>query len=219
MKQALEFDSLMLSFDGRPILSNVSIKCNTGEIVGLLGRNGSGKSSLMQVVFGSLAGDYKSVRINGKSLHGNYIKEKHIAYLPQDSLIPDYVRVDKALTLFGLREEALLDEFPESRDWLRLYPSQLSGGTQRIVEVLLILKSKAPFCLLDEPFTGVMPVYVQRLKQIILNTRSEKGIIITDHLYRDVISITDRLFVLANGQTYQVNGESELQRRGYINSR
>jgi ABC-type lipopolysaccharide export system ATPase subunit len=219
MKQVLEFDSLMLSFGGRPILSNVAIKCSTGEIVGILGRNGSGKSSLMQIVFGSLSADYKSVRVNGGSLHGNYIKEKHIAYLPQDSLIPSYIRIDRALSLFGVREEALLDEFPEAREWLKLYPSQLSGGSQRIVEALLILKSNAPFCLLDEPFTGVMPVYVERLKQIIQNARSEKGIIVTDHLYRDVISITDHLYVLANGQTYPVSGEGELQRRGYIGSR
>jgi ABC-type lipopolysaccharide export system ATPase subunit len=217
MKQELEFDSVALAFDQRPILSSVAIKCFTGEIIGILGRNGSGKSSLMQVVFGSLRAEYKSVRVNGRSLNSDYFKERLISYLPQDSLIPNYIRINNALSLFGVSKEELLLDFPESHEWLTLYPSQLSGGSLRIVEALLILKSKASFCLLDEPFTGIMPVYVQRLKEIILNARKKKGIVITDHLYRDVMSIADRLFVLDKGQTYPVRNELELQQRGYIN--
>jgi lipopolysaccharide export system ATP-binding protein len=72
MKNILEFDSLDLRFDGRRILSGTYIKCQQGEVVGLLGRNGSGKSSLMKVVFGTLGVEHKSVRVNDIALEGDY---------------------------------------------------------------------------------------------------------------------------------------------------
>lgn len=216
MNAILEFDSVNLSFGTRSILSSVAVECRTGDIVGILGRNGSGKSSLMQVVFGSLTSDYKSVRINGKSLQGNYLSGRHMAYLPQHNLIPNSIRIDKALSLYEIDEDDLLMEFPEAGEWLKHYPQQLAGGSRRVLEVLLILKSRATFCLLDEPFTGVMPVQVTRLQQIILDARRSKGISITDHLYQDVMTIANRLLVLSNGQTYSVNNAEELRVRGYL---
>ncbi|HZY81601.1 MAG TPA: ATP-binding cassette domain-containing protein [Cyclobacteriaceae bacterium] len=205
----LELDSILLNYDSRVILSNVAIRCNTGEVIGILGRNGSGKSSLLQVVFGSKKAQYRSVRINGD------VKEDQITYLPQDNLIPNYIRISRALSLYKIDQDDIVSEFPESKDWLTLYPQQLSGGSRRIIEVLLVLKSRAPFCLLDEPFTGIAPIYIDKLKLIIKNTHT-KGVIITDHLYRDVMSIADRLYVLTNGQTYPVKNEHDLKHRGYI---
>lgn len=216
MKHILEFDSLELSYETRSILSGIYMKCEVGEIVGVLGRNGSGKSSMMKIVFGSLKGNHQSIRINGRSLPPNHLQKKLIGYLPQDNLLPSFISIRKAVQLFGINEEEITLEFPEIRDFLPFTPKQLSGGYQRIVEALLILKSTARFCILDEPFSGLMPVHIEKMKEIIVNEKSGKGIIITDHMYRHVISITDRLYVLNNGMTYPVKGVEDLVNRGYV---
>lgn len=216
MKDVLEFDSLELSYEGRSILSSVYMKCEVGEVVGVLGRNGSGKSSMMKIVFGSLNGSHQSIRINGQSLPANHISKRRIGYLPQDNLLPSFISIRKAFRLYGINEKEIIRDFPEIGEFLELTSKQLSGGYLRIVEALLILKSKAPFCILDEPFSGLMPVHIERMKDIILKTKLKKGIIITDHMYRHVLDITDRLYVLANGKTYPVKGEEELEARGYL---
>jgi ABC-type multidrug transport system ATPase subunit len=194
------------------------MKCEVIEVVGVLGRNGSGKSSLMKIVFGSLKGSHQSIRIDGKQLPSNHLSSRLIGYLPQESLIPPFISIRKTFRLFGINEEEIIVEFPEIKDFLELKPKQLSGGYQRIIEAILILKSKGLFCILDEPFSGLMPVYVDKLKQMITTEKAKKGIIITDHMYRHVLSITDRLYLLANGKTYLVTSEEDLIARGYVNA-
>ena len=216
MKHVLEFDSIELSYETRSILSGIYMKCEVGEVIGVLGRNGSGKSSMMKIVFGSLKGSHQSIRINGESLPPNHLRKKLIGYLPQDNLLPSFISIRKAIRLFGINEEDITLDFPEVKDFLQFTPKQLSGGYQRIVEALLILKSRAPFCILDEPFSGLMPVHIEKMKEIIVKEKSGKGIIITDHMYRHVISITDRLYVLTNGMTYPVKDEEDLVNRGYV---
>jgi ABC-type multidrug transport system ATPase subunit len=194
------------------------MKCEVGEVVGLLGRNGCGKSSLMKVVFGSLKGSHQSIRIDGKQLPPNHFNKRLIGYLPQESLIPPFISIRKTFRLFDVNEEEIIVEFPETRNFLELKPNQLSGGYQRIIEAFLILKSKGLFCILDEPFSGLMPVHVEKLKQMITAEKEKKGIIITDHLYRHVLSITDRLYLLANGKTYLATSEEDLIVQGYVSA-
>ena len=218
MKDILEFDSLELKYETRSILSSIYMKCEVGEVVGLLGRNGSGKSSLMKVVFGSLKGDHQSIRINGKQLPDDYMAKRLIGYLPQENLMPSFLSIRKVFKLFGINEEEIISQFEEIKGFLNLKPKQLSGGYERIIEAILILKSKTLFCILDEPFSGLMPAHVEKLKQIIVAEKNKKGIIVTDHLYRDVIAITDRLYLLANGKTYFIKNEEDLIERGYVNT-
>src|SRR5690606_8986873 len=179
MRNILEFDSVDLSFDGRRILSSVYMQCQQGEVVGLLGRNGSGKSCLMKVIFGILDAEHKSVRVNGISLHGNYGRKRLIAFLPQDKLIPSYVSLRTAFRLFKIDIEEVISVAPEVEDFFNFKSYELSGGSLRLIETLLILFSPAPFCILDEPFTGLMPVQIEKLKNIIGRARVKKGIIIS----------------------------------------
>jgi ABC-type multidrug transport system ATPase subunit len=217
MKQ-LEIDSIELSFGDRRILSNVYLPCRIGEVVGLLGRNGSGKSSLMKVAFGSMEAKHKSIRVNGISLNENQIRQKAIAYLPQENLIPSFLTIRKAFKVYGIREAIIVNQFPEIQPFLDLHPDQVSGGYLRIIEALLVLNGAHPFCILDEPFTGLMPIHIQKMIELISEAKSYKGIIITDHLYRHVMAIADRLYLLANGQTYLIKNAEELIARGYVNS-
>ena len=212
----LEFDSLYLEFGLHRVLSSVHMACSTGQIVGLLGRNGSGKSCLMQVVFGTLNAESKSVRFNKIPLIENYLKKKVVAYLPQSDLLPPFISFERALALYGL-DNRTIDEFPELRECLKRKSSEVSGGQRRLFEVLLVLHSKHPFCILDEPFSGLMPIHIEKLKAILEAGKHRKGIIITDHLHRHIRDIADALYVLNNGKTYKITDEEELIELGYLN--
>ncbi|MBK8290091.1 MAG: ATP-binding cassette domain-containing protein [Flammeovirgaceae bacterium] len=212
----LEFDSLYLAFGTHRILSSIYVKCTTGQVVGLLGRNGSGKSCLMQIVFGNLSAESKSVRYNGTSLMGNYMSKKTIAYLPQFDLLPSFITFEQALKFYSVDKNKIKAGFPELLEVLKRKSSEVSGGQRRLFEVLLILHSQHPFCLLDEPFSGLMPVTIDRLKELILEERKNKGIIITDHLHRQIRTIADELYVLTNGTTYQIKNDEQLIEYGYL---
>jgi ABC-type multidrug transport system ATPase subunit len=195
MKDLLEFDGIELSYGAQRILSGIYMKCTVGEVVGILGRNGSGKSSLFKVVFGSQSAEHRSIRMNSRPLPGDFIRRRIIAYLPQSYLLPPYITIAKALDLYGIESDQILKYFPE-----------LNGQ----------LKSQSRFCLLDEPFSGVMPAHVETIRTILMEAKSEKGIILTDHLYRSVMSSADRLYILSNGSTYPVRSNNDLIARGYL---
>ena len=218
MNHRLEFDSIQLSFGEQPLLSSVYMLSETGSITGLLGRNGCGKTTLMKIVFGAFQWEQKSVRINSNSVGKNHLCKRLIAYLPQDHLIPEYLTLEKAFALYNIPQAEVVHEFPEAGEMMGYRPSQLSGGYRRIFEILLILKSQALFCLLDEPFTGLTPVYIDKIKVILQKAKSTKGIIITDHMHRHVVELSDILYLLANGQTYLVKDMEQLVSLGYMNA-
>ena len=216
MKDLLEFDGIELSYGTQRILSGIYMKCAVGEVVGILGRNGSGKSSLFKVVFGSQSAEHRSIRMNSSPLPVDFIRRRIIAYLPQTYLLPPHITIAKALDLYGIKHEELLRSFPDLNEQLNLRPDELSGGFRRVIELMLILKSRSRFCLLDEPFSGVMPVHVETIRRILMEAKAEKGIILTDHLYRSVMSSADRLYILSNGSTYPVRSHDDLISRGYL---
>ncbi len=213
----LEFDSINLSYGLHTILSSVHMKCITGNIVGLLGRNGSGKTSLLQSVFGTLSTENKSIRINQERLCSNYLSKKLIGYLPQCDLIPSFLTFSSALKLYNIDFSKLESSFPELGKILNKKTNEVSGGQRRLFEVLLILYSNHLFSLFDEPFTGVMPIHIERLIRIFAEEKSKKGIILTDHSHRYIREICNQLYVLANGQTYRITDDSQLIRYGYLN--
>jgi ABC-type lipopolysaccharide export system ATPase subunit len=93
---------------------------------------------------------------------------------------------------------------------------KLSGGERRIIEIYAILASKTKFCMLDEPFSHIMPLHVEALKDIMLEEKNNKGIVITDHMHRYITGISDHLYVIANGKAYLTKGTDDLKRLGYI---
>jgi ABC-type multidrug transport system ATPase subunit len=212
----LEFDGIEFRYTENPLLSGIYVKCETGRISGLLGRNGSGKSTLLKIVFGSLKTDIKSVRLDGKYLEAPAYASRLVSYLPQNSFIPDFLSLRQILKLYQIKIETVVSGFPEIEEALDKTKNGLSGGIVRLFENLLILYSPSSFAFFDEPFSGLSPVMIDRLIVCMMKEKLNKGILITDHLYRHVTRISDDLFVLANGKTYFAKNNEDLIRRGYL---
>ena len=98
----------------------------------------------------------------------------------------------------------------------RMTSGQLSGGEVRIAEMYMVLNSEAEFCILDEPFSNVAPKYVEMMQQLIQQHKATKGIIISDHMYEQVMDITDDLFLLRDGYTFPIKCREDLIHHGYI---
>ncbi|MGZ3831674.1 MAG: ATP-binding cassette domain-containing protein [Mucilaginibacter sp.] len=212
----LKVDSINPEFDGRKILQDVYLNCSKGEVIGLLGRNGSGKSSLLKIIFGLLKPAYKYVSINDRYVKNGYVNNQ-IAYLPQQNYLPKGVKI-KALAKM-LVDDFFWDEFTDEQVYKNHADKtigQLSGGELRILEMLLVIYNKADFILLDEPFTHISPIQTEYFKPIIRKCAQIKGIIVTDHQYRNVLEVSDKLILLHNGTTKHIKNVDELITYGYI---
>lgn len=214
----LNVDSVELSFDSRKILQDVALQCSQGEIVGLLGRNGSGKSSLLKIIFGSLKPAYRYVSIDGKYIYNGY-SAGDIAYLPQHNYLPHGIRISRLARV--LIDPVFWDEFaaqPIYKDHQHKTAGELSGGELRMLETLMVVYNKAGFILLDEPFTHISPVQTEFFKPIIKTCAQRKGIIITDHQYYNVLDVAGRLIILENGCTRPVYGVDDLVSYRYLSA-
>lgn len=217
MKHLLEVDSVQKSFGYKNVLSDVYLKCETGDIIGLLGSNGSGKSTLLKVIFGIASAEYKFVRIDGKLKRKTSELLKEISYLPQENFIPKSFSVKKAIQLSIRKEE--LPFFCEDlmvQSMLHKKVTNLSGGELRYLEIKLILSNPSKFVLLDEPYNGLSPVMAENVSLLIKNNAKRKGIIITDHNYRNVLDVATKLLLIATGKTHSVTCKEELIERGYL---
>lgn len=215
MKHILETDSIILEFGEKKVLSDVYLKIKTGEIIGLLGRNGAGKSCLMNIIYGELNPFDKSVRIDGKAFFEAYKYPNIIKYMPQFNFIPKPLKLKRIFKDFNLEYDELTELFPDFSNYYNFPLRKLSGGQNRIIELFVIIKSKSQFCMLDEPFSHLMPIQTEAIKKLIQKEKSNKGILITDHMYDHIIDISDRIYVIKNGKTHLINSIQEIEDLGY----
>ena len=218
MIHTLEIDSVMLEFNARRILQDIYIKSEAKQITGLLGRNGTGKTCLMNIIYGQLIPNEYSVRIDKEVLLKSFRPPETMRYLPQFSFIPKSLKIKRIFKDFNIDFLEFTISFPEFEKYYESKISKLSSGEQRIIEIYIILVSETRFVMLDEPFSQVMPLHIDAIKNIILREKKNKGIIITDHLYEHIIDICDNLYVINNGKTILINDIDELAELGYINS-
>jgi len=214
----LQVDSLEHAYGSERVLYGVYLTCEPGEIVGVVGRNGCGKTTMLKSLFGSLAATHVHLEIDGAITHRAY-QTGIVEYLPQEPFLPRGVKVRRAirLTLPGHKQQEELTHEETIAPHLGKRVRALSGGEQRYLEVLLVSLRDAPYVLLDEPFTEIEPIHREPLRAWIRKIAREhnRGFIITDHAYRDVLECADRIVVLAEGVTRQADGEDDLRRWGY----
>jgi len=211
----IKTEKIVKSYKNRKVVDGVSISVNEGEIVGLLGPNGAGKTTTFYMIVGLVRPDAGRILMNEEEITKMPMHKRAqmgISYLPQEPSIFRKLTVEEnVLVLWELtpaipkseyksRLDALLMEFGLEK--LRQQKSYtLSGGEQRKVEVMRALSLNPFFILLDEPFSGVDPITVNDLHQIIRGLKNKGiGVIITDHNVRDTLAITDRAYIIHEGK-------------------
>jgi len=213
----LEADSMWLEYNGRKILQSTYIKMQTGMVTGLLGRNGTGKSSLLRMIFGTLRGQNQSVRFNREYIERPYLQTGLIRYLPQSPFVPKNLKLNELCEMYHVQFESVVRYFPELEEYKQNRISKLSGGNSRLVETLLILLSPVQFVLLDEPFTHVSPLMVEKLSTVIREQKECKGILLSDHAYRHVLDLSDDVYMIVPvGRSVLLkNPEQDIKSMGY----
>ncbi len=211
----LEAADLVKSYSGRIVVDRVSFRVVRSEIVGLLGRNGAGKTTSFRIVMGIVKPDGGSVVFNGEEVTRLPMyrrAQKGIGYLSQESSVFLRLSVERNLLAIlelvrGLgaaerrrRAHELMDQFG-----LRLNAKQeartLSGGERRKLEIARALITKPAIILLDEPFSGVDPIAVQDLQREIRHLKDDLGlsILLTDHNVHQTLQVTDRSYIIHEG--------------------
>jgi ABC-type lipopolysaccharide export system ATPase subunit len=212
----LEADGIRLEFKTKVVLSSIYVKVETGTIIGVLGRNGYGKSCLFNIIYGTLNVTDQSIRIDGISLKNGYTKPHLLRYLPQFHFFPTNLTIETIFRNFHISLNDFCNHFPEVGNKCNDRLGNLSGGEKRLIEVYTIVKSNTKFVLLDEPFSNLMPLHVEKVKQIITTENSNKGFLITDHLYQNCMDICNDLYVLKDGKTNFIQKLSDIEELGYI---
>lgn len=217
MSNLLEIDSVIKTYNTHQVLTDIYLKCKTGDIIGMLGRNGTGKSTLLKILFGTLSADSKLIRIDNKIYDQPYKSSSELSYLPQDSFLPRQLAIKKVVELYlgksqvpSFLDDSILFKLKESK------VSHLSGGELRYLEIKLLLNLDSKFALLDEPFNGMSPILIDSVKNLLLDNSINKGIILTDHDYRNVLDVANRFCLVFDGGLKEINDKNELVKWGYL---
>ncbi|MBT5317049.1 MAG: LPS export ABC transporter ATP-binding protein, partial [Rhodobacteraceae bacterium] len=205
---------LRKSYRKRVVIRDVSMSLQRGEVVGLLGPNGSGKTTTFYAVAGLVSADGGKVSIDGDDITALPMYRRArmgIGYLPQEMSIFRGLNVEQNIgaildIAIGDRHkrrerlEELLAEF--SIEHLRRTPAiALSGGERRRVEIARCLAANPKYLLLDEPFAGVDPIAVGEIRQLVTDLKSRGiGVLITDHNVRETLELVDRVYILHDGK-------------------
>jgi lipopolysaccharide export system ATP-binding protein len=217
-------EELVKIYRGRRVVNGVSLEIKQGEIVGLLGPNGAGKTTSFYMIVGLVRPNGGRVTLDGKEItHTPMYKRARmgIGYLAQEPSVfrelsvADNLRVVLQFTRLSKADQeqrisTLLQELNIER--LRNEKGKtLSGGERRRVEIARALATSPHFILLDEPFTGVDPIAIQEIQQIIRELKNRNiGILITDHNVQATLKITERAYIIADGQIRAAGDSAEL---------
>ena len=222
----LQVLSLRKAYKKRLVLRDVSLWLGRGEVVALLGPNGSGKTTCFYAVAGILTPDSGQVLVDGRDVTALPMYRRArlgIGYLPQEvSIFRGLSAEDNILAVLEIAEpdrhkrreklEELLSEF--SITHIRHAPAlALSGGERRRVEIARCLAAEPKYLLLDEPFAGVDPIAVNEIRQLVRALKSRGlGVLITDHNVRETLEIVDRAYILHDGKILMAGTTDEIVR-------
>ncbi|MFP5231933.1 MAG: LPS export ABC transporter ATP-binding protein [Acidobacteriota bacterium] len=223
--KTLETEELTKAYGGRQVVRGVSLQIHQGEVVGLLGPNGAGKTTSFYMIVGLVRPDSGIILSDGVDITRTpmYLRarEHRISYLPQEPSVFRNLSVEENI-LAVLETQPLTWEVRRQRaesliSQLNLGHVRktrgyaLSGGERRRVEIARCLAIDPAFILLDEPFSGIDPIAVLELQQIIFDLKSSGiGVLITDHNVRETLSVTDRAYIINEGRIFRAGTPGEL---------
>jgi lipopolysaccharide export system ATP-binding protein len=220
----LRSDNLIKVYGRRHVVKGVSINVNQGEIVGLLGPNGAGKTTTFYMVVGFIQPNEGKVFLNDEEITNLPMykrAQKGIGYLPQEPsvfrklTVEDNVKaVLEMTTLSKAAQKDKLEELIEEFNLHKVRKSRgdtLSGGERRRTEIARALATDPTFILLDEPFAGIDPIAVEDIQYIVAKLKTRNiGILITDHNVQETLSITDRAYLMFEGNILKAGTAEEL---------
>jgi len=227
--QAVELNK---SYRGRKVVDDVELEIGQGEVVGLLGPNGAGKTTTFYILVGLARPDSGRVMLNGEEITDlpMYLRARSgISYLPQEPSVfrqltseENLLAVLETLPLSPEQQRDRLEELLVQMGLETVRTSKaymLSGGERRRLEIARSLTLEPSFILLDEPFSGIDPLTVKDLQEIIRNlAQSGIGVLITDHNVRETLTVTDRAYILKSGKIFRkgrpedLSNDSEVRR-------
>jgi lipopolysaccharide export system ATP-binding protein len=223
-------ENLEKQYKGRRVVNGVSFDISQGEIVGLLGPNGAGKTTTFYMITGLVKPNKGVVTFDGKPVTRwpMYKRAREgVGYLPQEPsvfrklTVEDNIRLVLELHGFNKREiKQRIGELSEELHITKILKSNgnvLSGGERRRVEIARALATNPKFILLDEPFTGIDPVTIEEIQEIIFKLRNQNiGILITDHNVGATLRITDRNYILIDGQIIAQGSSTEIAANDHV---
>lgn len=225
--QRLATEEIRKTYSGRDVVRGVSLHIDQGEVVGLLGPNGAGKTTSFYMIVGLVRPDGGRIMADDREITSlpmyQRARDFKISYLPQEPSIFRKLTVEEnilavlevqpgAWSTRRVRTERLLEQL--SLTHVRKTPGYaLSGGERRRVEIARCLAIGPAFILLDEPFSGIDPIAVLELQQIISSLKAAGiGVLITDHNVRETLSVTDRAYIINEGRIFRAGTPGELGR-------
>ena len=226
------------TYKKRPVVRNVTVRVHRGEAVGLLGPNGAGKTTTFYMITGLVRPDTGLISLDGQDITGLPMYRRArlgIGYLPQEASVFRGLNVERnvmaALEVVErdpdrrrLMLDELLSEFGIAH--LRRTPAlALSGGERRRVEIARALATQPSYILLDEPLAGIDPIAVGEIRDLVSHLKHRGiGVLITDHNVRETLQITDRAYIMHDGQVLMEGRPNEVVahedvRRVYLGER
>ncbi|CAM4149960.1 LPS export ABC transporter ATP-binding protein [Gillisia hiemivivida] len=220
----LKAENLVKSYKGRQVVKGITVEVNQGEIVGLLGPNGAGKTTSFYMIVGLIKPNGGTIYLDNENItkFPMYKRAQYgIGYLAQEASvfrklsIEDNIMSVLELTKMSKKErhlkmESLIEEFGLSHI-RKSRGDLLSGGERRRTEIARALATDPNFILLDEPFAGVDPVAVEDIQRIVAQLKNKNiGILITDHNVQETLAITDRTYLMFEGNILKHGSPEEL---------
>jgi len=210
----LEIKNIIKQYKKRRVVDGISLKVETGSVVGLLGPNGAGKTTTFYSIAGFVHPDAGSVLLDGRDLTSLPIHKRAregLSYLAQEASVFKKLTVREnvqiVLETLGLTKKEILDRIAQLMADLRIShlannkAVSLSGGERRRVEIMRALATNPIFVLLDEPFAGIDPLSIADLQKIISELRDRGlGILISDHNVRETLAVCDYAYIVSNGK-------------------
>lgn len=227
MIRTLATEEIGKSYGGREVVRGVSIQIQQGEVVGLLGPNGAGKTTSFYMIVGLVRPDAGRILVDGNDITTlpMYLRARTcgISYLPQEPSVFRKLTVEENILAVlevqqlswetrRTRTEKLIEQLSLSHV-RKTRGYALSGGERRRVEIARCLAIQPAFILLDEPFSGIDPIAVLELQEIIFALKASGiGVLITDHNVRETLSVTDRAYIITEGKIFRTGTPRELGR-------
>ncbi len=216
LDDGLVINKISKTYGNKTVVRDITLNIKSGEIVGLLGPNGAGKTTTFYMIVGLVKADSGTIlldKVDISSLPIYLRGQKCISYLPQESSIFRGMNVeDNLLSIIEVGEtekskhEIILQNLLNEFDINHVRKSKsivLSGGERRRLEIARTLASNPKYLLLDEPLTGIDPVSIEEIKEIIKKLKKKNiGILITDHNVRETLKIVDRVYIVNEGSLF-----------------